>query len=139
MPELSQLIQNVDSIDALLSSRQMDTRDFSAWVSELMVNKNLKRNEVIRKSQLNQTFAYQILSGSRHASRDKLIQLAFGMNLNSDEASELLERGGSNGLSTNNRRDLIVAFCLEKHISLVSCDNLLWRYGEDTVSPSTER
>ena len=71
-----------------------------------------KKNVVVRRSRLNQTFAYQIMAGMRHPSRDKLVQLCFGMRLDEEKASELLERGDCAALRPFVRRDVIIAFCL---------------------------
>ena len=111
----------------------LDDRGFSQWIADMLEVRSLRRNEVVHASHLNQTFAYQIISGSRHAARDKLIQLAFGMRLGIDEASELLERGGANGLSPRCRRDVVIAYALFKGLSVLECDDLLWSMGERTL------
>ena len=111
----------------------LDGRSFSQWIADMLEARSLRRNEVVHASHLNQTFAYQIISGSRHAARDKLIQLAFGMRLGIDEASELLERGGANALSPRCRRDVVIAYALVKGLSVLECDDLLWSVGERTL------
>jgi hypothetical protein len=80
-------------LDEVLSRAALDERDLSAWARDRMATAGVPRNDAIHRSRLNQTFAYQILAGTRHASRDKLLQLAFGMQLGIRDASELLERG----------------------------------------------
>ena len=82
-------------LDEVLAHAFLDERDLSAWARDSMAASGMPRNEAIHRSRLNQTFAYQILAGTRHASRDKLLQLAFGMRLDIRDASELLERGGA--------------------------------------------
>ena len=94
----------------------------------------MKKNLVVRRSRLNQTFAYQIMAGMRHPSRDKLIQLCFGMRLNQDEANELLERGGMSALRPYNERDVIIGFCLDRYLEVSVCDDLLWGLQKQTVT-----
>ena len=110
-----------------------DVRPAGVWAADLIKSRGLVRSEVIRRSRLNQTFAYQILSDARHASRDKLIQLAFGMALGIDECCELLERGGVNALSTCSRRDVVIAYCLDRGLDVATCDDILWDLGERTL------
>lgn len=110
-----------------------DTRTFAEWLNGMLVKSGIPRNEAIHASRLNQTFAYQIMAGTRRASRDKLIQLAFGLSLGLDDACELMERGGVNPLSMHCRRDVAIAWSLEHHLTVVECDDLLWAAGELTL------
>ena len=112
-----------------------DGQSLAGWLGGTIAQRGLVRNEVIRASRLNQTFAYQIMAGTRHASRDKLIQLAFGLRLRLDEASELLVRGGANPLSPSCGRDVVVAWSLEHGRSVAECDDALWAAGEQTLMP----
>ena len=121
------------SLGDALARAGNDVRPAGAWAAGLIAARGLVRSEVIRRSRLNQTFAYQILSDARHASRDKLIQLAFGMALGIDECCELLERGGVNALSTCSRRDVVIAYCLDRGLDVATCDDILWDLGERTL------
>lgn len=116
-----------------LALAPLDGRSFSEWVEDLLRAQKLRRNEVVRASRLNQTFAYQIMAGTRKASRDKLIQLAFGLRLKLDAASELLERGGVSALVPWCRRDVLIALSLERGQSVLECDDALWAAGERTL------
>ena len=125
------------TLQDVLASAQLDDRTFSAWISDELARRGMKKNLVVRRSRLNQTFAYQIMAGMRHPSRDKLIQLCFGMRLNEVEACELLERGGSAALRPYHHRDVIIAFCLNRGMEVSACDDLLWGLGEETVTGRT--
>ena len=122
-----------------LAAASDDMRSAGAWASDLIAERGLARSEVIRRSRLNQTFAYQILSDARHATRDKLIQLAFGLQLGIAECCELLERGGTNALSPDRRRDVVVAYCLDRGLDVAICDDILWDLGERTLVPAGEK
>jgi len=122
-------------LESVLSTMVPDERPLGRWLVELIEERGLDRRAVIRRSRLNQTFAYQILAGTRHPSRDKLVQLAFGLQLDVDECSELLERGGSNALTPRVRRDVVIAFCLSRGLGMDICDDLLWAAGEHTIIP----
>ena len=108
-------------------------RPLHEWLCERIEEKGLVKRSVIRRSRLNQTFAYQILSGQRKPSRDKLIQLSFGLGLSIEECSEVLERGGHCALQFSCRRDVAIAFCLHNGYGIDECDDLLWDVGERTV------
>lgn len=125
--------KGVSSLEQALADMPSSDPTLSEWIRGSLERRGLARNVVIRESRLNQTFAYQIIAGTRRASRDKLLQLAFGMRLGRGETSELLERGGANPLSSGCRRDVVIAFCLERGLTLIACDDLLWSRGEPTI------
>lgn len=106
---------------------------FVSWVRTLIDGRGLSRVDIIKASHLNPTFGYQILSGTRNASRDKLLQLSFGMGLDIDEASHMLELREFARLRPDRRRDAVIGWHLAHGRSLAECDDLLWRLGEDTV------
>ena len=125
------------TLQEVLSGSELDGRPFEEWMSATLAERGLKKNMVVRRSRLNQTFAYQIMAGMRHPSRDKLIQLCFGMRLGEDDACELLERGGCAALRPYDRRDVIIAFCLNRGLEVSTCDDLLWGLGEPTLTGRT--
>lgn len=132
--EWGRLLRGDRTLGDVLSCIRTRPLAFDEWLRDLMASRGLARNRVIRDSRLNQTFAYQVIAGTRHASRDKLIQLAFGMGLDAAETCELLERGGANALMTSVRRDVAIAWCLQRGCSVTVCDDVLWDIGEDTVT-----
>lgn len=102
-------------------------------LNELLLKKNLKKSEVIRRSKLNTTFAYQIFSGDRNASRDKILQIALAMGLNLKETQELLRISGANELYCKDRRDAIIIFGITKGMPLEQIDDTLYKFGELTI------
>ena len=106
-----------------------DDQTFSEWVGKLLKTHGLVKSEVVRNSFLNPTYAYQIMSGCRHGTRNKLLQLAFGARLSIESTNELLERGGSNPLRPNCWRDVAIAYCLDRKMSVPTCDSVLTRAG----------
>ena len=124
------------TLQEILAAADLDDRTFSQWITDELAARGMKKNLVVRRSRLNQTFAYQIMAGMRRPSRDKLIQLCFGMRLNHEEANELLERGGTCALRSYDERDLIIAFCLDRHLEVLVCDDLLWGHGKQMLAGS---
>ena len=128
-----EFVRRAASADEALAQVLEDQRPLHEWLSERIEEEGLVKRSVIRRSRLNQTFAYQILSGQRNPSRDKLVQLSFGLGLSIDECSEMLERGGHSALRPSSRRDVIIAYCLHNGLGIDECDDLLWDAGERTV------
>lgn len=105
----------------------------SDYLNRLLKEKGLKRSDAIRLAGLNGTFGYQIFTGARKASRNKLLQLAFAMGLTLRETSRLLRRGDVGDLCCKDRRDAIIIFALDKGCTLQEAEELLFSFGEDTI------
>lgn len=67
---------------------------------------------------LNETFGYQIFTGSRNPSRNKELQIAFAMALSMKETNRALTAAGVSVLNCKDRRDAIIIFCIDRGCSL---------------------
>ena len=129
---LRELLSASDPI-AFADEHRIKERSMPEYLQQLLDEKGLERAKVVREAGLNETFGYQIFMGQRKASRNKVLQLAFAMNLTLKEADRLLQASGANELYCKNRRDAIIIFCLDHGYSLQKTDGELYRFGEDTV------
>ncbi|MCB7521521.1 hypothetical protein LIZ64_07185 [[Clostridium] hylemonae] len=107
--------------------------DLPAYLEQMLAQKGLKKAEVIRRSQLDRNYAYQIFSGMRKPARDKLLALGFGMSLSVDEMQKVLKVSESPVLYVRNKRDSIILFGLDKHVSVGEMNELLYEMGEDII------
>lgn len=108
--------------------------NLSYFLADLLEEKGLRKSDVIRRSLLNETFAYQLFSGDRRCTRDKALQLAFAFPLSLDETDHLLLYAGASELYCRNRRDAIIIFCLTHHYTLSQTDDKLFEHGEATIT-----
>ena len=118
-----------ESLDTILDNTFTDRR-LPEYLSLLLKEKHLKKSDVIRNSNINTTFAYQIFSGERHASRDKILQLVFAIQATLTEAQKILRLSGVNELYCKNRRDAILIYCLTNHKSLDETEEALYYNNE---------
>ena len=96
----------------------------------LLEEKNIARKDAINNSQLNYTYGYQILNGTRKATKDKLIQLCFGLKATPEEANRILVLADAGGLYGKNRRDCVIIFALEKGLGVNEANDLLYELNE---------
>ena len=99
----------------------------------LLKEKGLARKDAINNSQLNYTYGYQILNGTRKATKDKLIQLCFGLKATPEEANRILVLADAGGLYGKNRRDCVIIFALEKGMPLTEANELLYELNERII------
>lgn len=131
--ELLQELLDSPTIEQFDVAHELSSRSISEYLQSMLDAHNLKRIDVIHAANLNETFGYQIFTGARQASRDKLLQIAFAMGLTLQETGRLLQAGGANGLYCKNRRDAIILFCLNRNASLAEVNEELYRFGEQTI------
>ena len=98
-----------------------------------MKEKQAVRKDVINKSQLNYTYGYQILNGTRKPTKDKLIQICFGMGATVKETNRILMLADAGGLYSKNRRDCVIMFALNKGLSLQELNELLFELNEKMI------
>ncbi|MBR0303905.1 MAG: helix-turn-helix domain-containing protein [Clostridia bacterium] len=108
-------------------------RDLSEALRELIEQIGLSRAEVVRRSELSEVYAYQIISGVRHPERRKLLALLIGMGLDFDRTQRLLKTTGYPELYVKNTFDLVVAFGICKGKSVMEINEMLWDLGEETL------
>ncbi len=68
--------------------------------------------QLIERTQIAKTYAYQIINGKKNPSRNKILQFALALELNLEDSNKLLRAGGSENLYVKDRRDSILMFSL---------------------------
>ena len=111
----------------------MISTDLSQLLEELLVKKGIKKAHAIKKAELSEVYGYQIFSGLRVPERKKLLCLAIGMQLNIDEAQQLLKCAGYSQLYVKIPFDSIVLYGLCKGLSVVEINELLYKYKLETL------
>lgn len=129
---LSELL-DAPTIDGFVANNALDHRKLGEYLEELLEQKGLKRSQVVHMANLNETFGYQIFTGQRNPSRNKVLQIAFAMALGLRETNRALEAAGVSSLYSKDRRDAIIIFCLDRGCSLQKVNEELYRFGEETL------
>ena len=130
--ELDRLL-HAPSVDDFLDQQETTERSLADYLSGLLAAKRLERAQVVRMANLNETFGYQIFTGQRHPSRNKVLQIAFAMALSVRETNRALTAAGVARLDPKCRRDAIILFCIDRARSLQKVNEELYRLGEDTI------
>ena len=129
---LSELL-DAPTIDGFVAKNVLGHRKLGEYLEELLEQKGLRRSQVVHMANLNETFGYQIFTGQRNPSRNKVLQIAFAMALSLREANRALEAAGVSSLYSKDRRDAIIIFCLDRGCSLQKVNEELYRFGEETL------
>ncbi|SEH48960.1 MULTISPECIES: hypothetical protein [Atopobiaceae] len=118
-------LQEASSAEDAVAAANISNVTLKAWINAKLEELGVRKNVVVARSGLNQTYGYQIMAGLRTASRDKLIQLAFGLGLDVGDCSTMMSLGGVSPLSDSCRRDVIIAWAIQKGLDVTDCNSTL--------------
>ena len=99
--------------------------DWRNYLLSILKEKGMDKSECIRNSGLEIHYAYQILSGVRNPTRDKILALTLGGGLGLDEIDRCLEKGGFQPLYHKNPRDALIACAVNSGVKKVVDLNIL--------------
>lgn len=133
--QLLDALKKDNNIKYFLSSNKDEfiNSSLAQYLNELLIEKNIDKARAIENANLNTQYGYQIFAGQKNPSRDKLLQLAFGMELDLKSAQHLLNTAGVSELYPRNQRDSIIIFAFNNSLSLMECEELLDEMGEYTI------
>ena len=133
--ELMDALNQSSSIEEYINNEQdyMIDSTISDYLNQLLNEKSLKKSAVIKNSELNEIYGYQIFSGKRIPSRDRLISIAFGMGLSLDEALALLKYAGFAPLYPKQKRDSLLIWGISHQFSIYQINDLLYTENENTL------
>lgn len=118
------------------NKRQMLICTLSEYLNTLLSQKGISRADVVRGSLLDRAYVYQIFSGEKTPSRDKLIAIAFGLCLSDGQAQKMLKLSGNRELYARDERDAVILFALQRKKSILETNELLSLHNLKTLGAS---
>ena len=132
--EVLQELLDAPCIDSFIAGHAFPSCTLAEFLQSMLEKRGLERARVVRMADLNETFGYQIFTGARNPTRNKVLQIAFAMALTLHETNRALTAAGASALDPKCRRDAIIIFCIDHGCSLQKVNEELYRLGEETVS-----
>lgn len=99
------------------------------YLDRMLEQKGVSKADVVRGSMLDRTYVYQIFSGKKMPSRDKLIAIAFGLCLSEEEVQKMLKLSGNRELYIRDERDVLILFSFQKGNNIFETNERLIRHG----------
>lgn len=126
--ELLELMKKTPDFD-----RYMDTirgelveTDIASSLTSLLDRKNMSKSQCIKASGLDRTYAYQIFSGEKIPSRDKVLTLCLGMGLTLEEVQTLLKYTKYPVLYPRTERDCAIIYAFQNSLCVTDTNELLF-------------
>ncbi len=130
----SKLLESED-LNAFIKhhEKSLEVTQFSDYLYLLLERKGMKVATALQNAQMSESYGYQLVSGKRQPSRNKVLQLALGLSLTLEETNRLLKLAGKSELYVKNQRDAVIMFALNKSWSLYDTEALLLERGLECI------
>lgn len=110
------------------------TDSFEKHLQKLINKKGLKNSEVYAAANISKQYFSKLLKGQEKPSKEKVLALAVGLQLNMDETVDFLKLAGY-ALSPISQTDAVVGYFIEhKDYNVLKIDIVLFDYGLDPLS-----
>lgn len=100
----------------------------SEYLVKLLKEKGLKRSYIIRETNLNSSYVYEIFKGSKIPARDTLITIAIAMHLSEEETQRALKIAGHSELYPRKKRDAAILFAIKRGFDIDKTERLLIKH-----------
>lgn len=132
---LRELKRQSCSLPDYLSNHQETfvVEDIKTFWDELIAKKNYSKSNIINKSDFSYCYFYDVINGRKMPTKDKVVRLALAMKMSVDECQQALKLSGRSALYPKVRRDSVLIYSIEKHLTIAQCDDLLAQHGEDEL------
>ena len=132
--ELTAELKLTKDIEDYLDFDELAPVSLAEYINELVEEKKTKIADVARKAHMSSSYLYKLGEGKRKSpTRNKALQICFGLGLDIDESNEFLKTAGVGILYPKLGRDSIIMFCLEKGWGIIECEELLEKYNESSI------
>ncbi|CEN93421.1 MAG: helix-turn-helix domain-containing protein [Paeniclostridium sp.] len=139
--ELMSILKNIDDesyLDEFVKITSTNFSDLSLpnFFQNICKEKGIRKSDLIKNAEIDRTYGYQILNGTKKPSRDKLLKLCISASLDIEESNKALKLGNIGQLYPKNPRDSIIIFGINKKLNLFQIDELLFNRNFDTLIDS---
>lgn len=124
--ELNQLSQEVKEMNPTLS--------FAKYIEEHMLSSGITASQLIQKAQIQRNYGYQILNGTKNPGRDKVLSICLALSFDLKETQRALTLAKEAVLYPKCRRDSALIFCINKNLSVMETNELLFNIEEDILN-----
>lgn len=104
--------------------------DIKAFWEQIIEKKNYSKSNIINKSDFSYCYFYDVINGRKMPTKDKVVRLALALKMTVEECQQALKISGRSALYPKIRRDSVLIYAIEKHLTIAQCNDLLSKHGE---------
>ena len=133
--ELQQKLMDTPDLERFLQENENSFR--TATVTEVLVGllrkTSTSRGELAKRASTSEVYLYQLTSGRRYPSRNRMLCICLGAEATLEETQTILRQCGFATLYPANRRDAIIIHGLVHGQSLLQINDALFVENEETL------
>lgn len=107
------------------NASELEIPPFHTYITGICETTGKIPEQVIKQSGIERTYGHQLFNGTRKPSRDKVIQLAFGLKLDLDGTQRLLQIAQKSPLYPKIKRDAAIMYCINHHKDIIETQSVL--------------
>ena len=116
------------------SLKKIHKYSFAGYLQQLINKKGMKNSEVYATANITKQYFSKLINGKVNPSKEKVIALAIGLNLNMDETKDILKVAGY-AFSPYSQTDIVVKYFINnKDYNVIKLDILLYDFGLNPIS-----
>lgn len=124
--EIEEMIRESEELDMDMI-RENQAPSFSEYVVSLLVEKNIRRSQLISDINLDRNYGYQILNGTRMPTRNQIVHIGLALGVNVAEMQKMLTLGRREILYVRRPEDAKVVHCLEHSTPYNKACDFIWK------------
>ncbi len=129
--KLQSYLKDTRSMEEILP--EIPDLSLAHYLDHLLEKYGQSKSEVLQKTTLQRNYGYQIMNGSKEGGRDKIIQIALAMKVSLKECNHLLDLSNNGNLYAKRKRDALLIYALNKHLSVFETNELLLKYHQSSL------
>ena len=107
---------------------------FPDFLTKKMLEKGISPGRLWELSLIQRNYGYQILNGTKTPGRDKIIAICLSLALSLEDTQRALILANAGALYARRKRDSILIFSLQKRLSVLDTNMLLYEISEETMT-----
>ena len=118
---------------------ELTSPELCDYITALCEERDEPHERIVKRAGLDRVYGHQIFCGLRQPTRDKVIQLAFGFEMNVEDAQALLKIAHKSALYPRVERDAAILFCLHRGMNMIEAQEMLAELGLPTIGGNSNR
>ena len=128
--DLETKLRSASSLEEFLFENSFPELDFYTSLRDLYYNSCDSKMVLATKTGLSYVYVCQIFLGKRKPSRDSLLRLCLGMEVELEQCQELLRRNMNSTLYVKRRRDAVIMYGILHRLGVYEVNDMLDNVGE---------
>ncbi|WP_086313666.1 hypothetical protein A5821_001196 [Enterococcus sp. 7F3_DIV0205] len=127
-------LKKAENFQTALSETQDYTIDktLKDYLNRWLIDKQLTKSTVLKKAGITEATGYQYFDGKRNPSREKMVALAIGLNLDLEETNDLMKKTSYAQLYPKHPWDAVVIYGITHGLTISEIDDYLYDQGLKT-------